>query len=349
VISSIRIEAFRGVKEGQIDGLGPISILVGPNNSGKSTCLEAVAAVGLAGQVRALLKVLQHRGGSPHDSLAHVVSPHVPGSKFTASLPDGSSCTFSLRLAEVRNPVLAGRAREEGLDEPMLQIQGDLLRANSVNPADSRISIFVDKHGKVATPTLESGHKFAAFDCNFVDVATAYAFGALEEAYSTIAHVGKDQEVVRALAKSMTGLTDLRILKSNDDFILHAMFDNATPVPVYLVGDGSKRLIELAAAVLGVDPGGVVLLEEPECFQHPRYLREVARLLVEAAKAERQIILSTHSIELVDLLLEAAEKTDLDYPFVHRLRLVDGKLSGVVLHREQALASRQDLFEDLRA
>jgi hypothetical protein len=39
----------------------------------------------------------------------------------------------------------------------------------------------------------------------------------------------------------------------------------------------------------------------------------------------------------------------LDYPFVHRLRLVDGKLSGVVLNREQAMVTRKDLLEDLRA
>ena len=54
-------------------------------------------------------------------------------------------------------------------------------------------------------------------------------------------------------------------------------------------------------------------------------------------------------MELVDLLLEAGEAERLDYPFVHRLRLVDGKLSGVVLNREQAMLTRKDLLEDLRA
>lgn len=91
------------------------------------------------------------------------------------------------------------------------------------------------------------------------------------------------------------------------------------------------------------------MLEEPECYQHPRYLRELASLLIESAKTNRQIILSTHSIELVDLLLETAEAERLDYPFVHRLRLVDGNLSSVVLNREQALLTRKDLLEDLRA
>jgi len=72
--------------------------------------------------------------------------------------------------------------------------------------------------------------------------------------------------------------------------------------------NGSKRLVELASAILGVDPDGVVLLEEPECYQHPRYLRELASLLIESAKTNRQIILSTHSMELVDLLWKRARR-----------------------------------------
>ena len=207
----------------------------------------------------------------------------------------------------------------------------------------------MDYEGRVATTTLLDGSRFLPFGFQLVDVQAVRELGTLEDAYTSIERVGRVKSVVQALGRSMKGLTDLRILKSGEDFILHAIFEGQPPVPVYLTGDGSKRLVELASAILGVDPDGVVLLEEPECFQHPRYLRELASLLIESAKANRQIILSTHSIELVDLLLEAAEAEGLDYPFVHRLRLVDGKLSGVVLNREQAMVSRKDLLEDLRA
>lgn len=182
-----------------------------------------------------------------------------------------------------------------------------------------------------------------------MDVQTVKQRGTLEDAYTAIQRAGRVKSTVDSLAKSMKGLVDLRILKSEQDFLLHAIFEGQPPVPVYLTGDGSKRLVELASAILGVDPEGVFLLEEPECFQHPRHLRELASLLIESAKAKRQIVMSTHSIELVDLLLGAAEAEGLDYPFVHRLRLVDGKLSSVVLNREQATVARQDLLEDLRA
>lgn len=42
-LTKIRIENFRGIREGEIDGLTDVNILVGRNNSGKSTVLEAIS------------------------------------------------------------------------------------------------------------------------------------------------------------------------------------------------------------------------------------------------------------------------------------------------------------------
>ena len=349
MISSIKIEAFRGVKEGQLDGLGSINILVGPNNSGKSTCLEAVALVGAAGDAKNVVGLLRHRGGPPHDALAHVINGFASSATLAVSLFDGISYECRLSLGGVRDLSLIEHARAEGLKESMKQVGVNLTRKREQTQQRLSACTYVDYEGRVATTTLLDGSRFLPFGFQLVDVQAVRELGTLEDAYTSIERVGRVKSVVQALGRSMKGLTDLRILKSGEDFILHAIFEGQPPVPVYLTGDGSKRLVELASAILGVDPDGVVLLEEPECFQHPRYLRELASLLIESAKANRQIILSTHSIELVDLLLEAAEAEGLDYPFVHRLRLVDGKLSGVVLNREQAMVSRKDLLEDLRA
>jgi len=352
VISSIRIEAFRGIKEGQLDGLGPINILVGPNNSGKSTCLEAVAVVGAASDAREVAKLLLHRGGPPHDALDHVVRVPARSAKLAISFPDGGFCECLLSIGAEEDPELVKRARAEGLQDSMKRVEARLVRTYRLDQTNKRefiVSTRVDNEARISASFLKLGAIDHLFVSQLVDVQAVRERGTLEDAYTAIERVGRVKSVVQALSKSMKGLVDLRILKSGDDFILHAIFDGQPPVPVYLTGDGSKRLVELASAILGVDPDGVVLLEEPECFQHPRYLRELAALLIESAKTNRQIILSTHSMELVDLLLESAEAEGLDYPFVHRLRLVDGKLSGVVLNREQAMSTRKDLLEDLRA
>lgn len=59
MITGVKIEEFRGgVREGGVEGLAPISILVGPNNSGKSTALEAIAALGLGTDAKAIASLL---------------------------------------------------------------------------------------------------------------------------------------------------------------------------------------------------------------------------------------------------------------------------------------------------
>lgn len=42
MIQKIEIENFRGIKHGGLDGLTDFNVIIGPNNSGKSTILEAL-------------------------------------------------------------------------------------------------------------------------------------------------------------------------------------------------------------------------------------------------------------------------------------------------------------------
>ena len=90
------------------------------------------------------------------------------------------------------------------------------------------------------------------------------------------------------------------------------------------------------------------MLEEPESFLHPRYLKELATLLVKAARKGRQVILSTHSMELIDLLLHGTDVSE-GFPTVHRMSLVDGTLSGIAMAHQLAMAARDELLEDLRS
>ncbi|MCX6380632.1 MAG: AAA family ATPase, partial [Armatimonadetes bacterium] len=42
MIQSVKIERLRGIREGELNDLTPLTILVGGNGSGKSTVLEAL-------------------------------------------------------------------------------------------------------------------------------------------------------------------------------------------------------------------------------------------------------------------------------------------------------------------
>jgi AAA15 family ATPase/GTPase len=41
-VKSVQISRFRGIREGKIEGFADVNLLVGRNNSGKSTVVEAI-------------------------------------------------------------------------------------------------------------------------------------------------------------------------------------------------------------------------------------------------------------------------------------------------------------------
>ena len=48
-LQSLSISNFRGVREGKIDGFTDVNVLVGRNNSGKTTVVEAITRAAMAG------------------------------------------------------------------------------------------------------------------------------------------------------------------------------------------------------------------------------------------------------------------------------------------------------------
>ena len=67
--SSIEISGFRSLEEVRLEGLSRVNLLVGSNNSGKTSVLESVGLLHSAGDYRVLAgfnRWLQHRvvGGS---------------------------------------------------------------------------------------------------------------------------------------------------------------------------------------------------------------------------------------------------------------------------------------------
>jgi predicted ATPase len=346
VITGVKIENFRGVREGGVEGLAPISILVGPNNSGKSTVLEAIGVVGKAIRANEIADLLLRRGGAPFDALEHVFN--IGAKKARIELrgeSKGKPTTWGTELSVTRlSSASVQDAQGEPIKPPLMQLH---VMAEIDGAQYGPGGVNVNEEGRRASGPPDEDLP-PAFPVSLVDVEAIRAGEALEDAHSRIGQAGQVDLVVQALRRSMPSLTGLAIFKSGSKFVLHSILGKGRPVPAYLAGDGFKRFLALAAAAVAT-PGGVVLLEEPEAYQHPRYLQELATLLHLAAREGTQIILSTHSIELVDFLLRAREGEGQTYPAVHRMALYEGKLRATSIDRDSAVIGRESLLEDLRA
>lgn len=65
------------------------------------------------------------------------------------------------------------------------------------------------------------------------------------------------------------------------------------------VGFGLSHSLSIVVALVAADPGTLIILEGPEAHLHPRAQRQLGRLVAQAAGDGVQVIVETHSQELV--------------------------------------------------
>lgn len=93
------------------------------------------------------------------------------------------------------------------------------------------------------------------------------------------------------------------------------------------LSDGTLRFLLLIAIFASPNPGDLIALDEPETGLHPSMLPIVAELAAEAAQ-RTQVILSTHSADLLDAFSEVALPTTTVANIVEgetRLSVLDGE------------------------
>jgi AAA15 family ATPase/GTPase len=108
-----------------------------------------------------------------------------------------------------------------------------------------------------------------------------------------------------------------------------------------------ESLVRLALELSSPLPG-TFLIEEPEAHQHIAAMARSARVIASAVKTGSQVILSTHSLEFLDLLIGALGEEHIDKLGVLRLWLYDGALTCVHHHGEDVRVARATVEMDLR-
>ncbi|MCX6382735.1 MAG: AAA family ATPase [Armatimonadetes bacterium] len=95
--------------------------------------------------------------------------------------------------------------------------------------------------------------------------------------------------------------------------------------------------------------GGTVLIEEPEVHQHYHTMHLTAKVIWAAIKRNIQVILTTHSLEFIDALLEARpDDADINALSLVRTTLRDGALIASRYTGDSVRFARTEVAEDLR-
>ena len=184
-------------------------------------------------------------------------------------------------------------------------------------------------------------------DLWLIDARSGAPHRPLDQIFTTAVKLGRRGAATALLRDLVPGFSHVEILTNADGTpIVHVVYEDRS-VPVALAGDGVAALIRLSLE-LAARPGGVVLIEEPEVHQHPAALLRSARAIAETVKRGVQVVVSTHSLELIDALVGEECGLNLEDVALFMLRLSEGRLGSARIPGPRVAYARQELEDDLR-
>lgn len=335
MFKKIDIKSYRGLDNITLDKLSAVNIIVGENNTGKTSVLEAIqllkdnnvlANVGaIARRRQPSIGIAARNSLSPFDEFLYVFpmqNREVKKVEVNAWDESGNGCFVEI-FGEMQqeNYYKDELPRNEwGRYELYCGEDGELRSIFGNFTYDRENISFTQEYYFRETqlrPTLfisESGGKIYLADEEYVYISPLDIYS--NKIINTSLYKGMRVEEKRNLIHLLQ-LFDERIIgvEVGIRYGKPAIFievDDLGMMPIESFGDGLKKILTLASAVVKSE-NGIILIDEFETGIHQRALVQVADWLVSAAvKKHIQIFLTSHSSEAIAALVEAQKKQKVD-------------------------------------
>ncbi len=341
MITAIEIENLRGILSGRLDGLAPLTILTGPNACGKSTVLDALLLATSPALSDALGQAVQ-RHATVRGGARWLLGMAGDTARLAVEPSSGARWQRELRWREFSGEEwVRDRLLERKAYPPFSEFFFNEKENLSLGSAFTVTAFSVDNQyvGEDDGGTLS--------DVPFVRLVDLGLAISLERRFTAASQTAQLAYVHELLSALVPQFERLEILVDDDDTPNLYLRSAGRSVPVGLAGDGVQAFVQLVLEV-AVAPEGLVLLEEPEVYQHPKTIWQTARVLLADMRRGVQVVLTTHSLELIDALLAEAAGDDLTQMAVFNLMLDEGKLMAGRRAGEEIAFARQTLENDLR-
>lgn len=359
MINSFVIDSFRGIRDLHVNELNEINLIVGDNNSGKTSILEALLLLRNPSDFANVIKVTRARNSTPFEGMT------ASYENFICMFPhDGPTMEIGVSAVsdgEIVSCVLHGQQHRVLLDESELkdrfirreidrdmetdEFKGKLFYTNRGDSGeiDIRYNPFVSLSG-----TTISRRK--AINIAYLSPCDHLSGSIINR----IARSDRYKEIcIKTLQLFDPDIIDMMILKSTigntpAEYLKHRRLGI---MPLSTFGDGIKKVLVLANAIAQAS-GGILLIDEVEPSIHKKYFDDIFRFLTKSCEAFHvQLFITTHSIEAVDGLLATQdynEQNEIDNINVITVKRLGNKSYSRVLSGREVAADREAFGFEVR-
>jgi len=309
-LTKLTVRGFKSIRELEDFELRNVNVLIGANGAGKSNFMSLFPMMAAIGQKRLQLYVQEHDGPDALLFGGRKLTKQMVGEfsfgrvgyRLTLS-PSGPRLIFAREetwsAAGVREGVT--RSLATGQDEAQMLDMSDPTFDLYVLPALATWRVYHFHDTGVAAPVRQAQpvRDNLLLKPDASNLAPFLRF--LRERYPS--EYGRIVETVRMVAPFLGDFVYRREAKERVELEWFQAHDLDTPMSPRQLSDGTLRFISLATLLqqpAHLQPD-TILIDEPELGLHPAALTILAALLRQAAD-ERQLVVSTQSVDLVNEL-----------------------------------------------
>jgi hypothetical protein len=322
MINDVNIKGFRGLRDFSMENLGRINLLVGTNNSGKSSILEAIELMSSRGSLRSIWSATSRRGERlwfeddsrrySEGDVSHLFYGHgfAVGSKIEICAgSDATNKRFSMEVvwlpedngepiadlppSEMNDPLGLKLEWENGLPtQPLLVplsprggLSSRYISRSSVDRSDSPPIQFI------STAALSPEEVLSLFDQVVLtpeEDLLVDALRTIEPNIERIASLGSDRS--RFASGVRQGNIVVKLLNHRDR------------IPIGSMGDGIWRMLGIALSLVNAK-NGILLIDEIDTGLHYSVLSKMWHLVkTTSERLNIQVFATTHSRDCYESL-----------------------------------------------
>jgi len=366
MLSTIELESYRGFEHYRLGGLSRVNLLVGKNNCGKTSVLEAVHFLASAGSPEVLAETARLRGEivlgpetrEPYSrrwraDISHFFHRHQfgRGAYFRVSTDQGLG-RLAVRVVDLdlHSPLLLQNPEEA---PPALairiEIPGDSdARAIPDLPVTAEGVLSPDILRRVVPALVTDRQRAPSVQFISPDSLEPRSMSAM---WDRVIKDARESEVIRAVKILEPDIANIFFLSGDPSYraggragVLVAFEGTRRRHPLGSYGEGMRRLLALSLSLIQAE-GGILLVDEIDTGLHYSIMGDMWRLVVEGAKqANVQVFATTHSLDCVRGLAWLCE----NYPSLRpelSIQKIECELEeAVALHADRiTLAVEQDM------
>lgn len=326
-IENLEIYSYRGIRDLKINNLGDVNILVGDNNTGKTSVLEAIQLLceptkyNLVQIARQREKYRLLNSISLFDSVRYLFdinnnSPKCMNIGIGGTISGESGIvhvageigTQLVDINELINKHIISKNQidnfSEEVDTFFGKIESTFNNDQQLNLVEGILEEFeINNYTRLRADTTRNNAILRSKAILTIDHVINNAFNDLIKNNQL-----KNRAVELLKEEFEDDIVDLRIITDSlSRYIPVIEKHNGEYIPLSLYGDGLKKTLTMLNAIINVK-GGVVLIDEYETALHTSAMTKVFSFLIESAqKSGVQLFLTTHSLEAIDKMLESAD------------------------------------------